>query len=111
MKANFAPAVIALIVALSACAKAPEIKPVVSDRQVTPREISPGESIMVSFRLGTEDPAVVERIYIRGLPQNTLAASCSPSPHAAQTSTPLREYAMINRFHPRFALYRPVRRA
>jgi hypothetical protein len=93
MRANFAPLVIALIMALSACAKAPEIKPVVSDRQVTPREISPGESIMVSFRLGTEDPAVVERIYIRGLPENTLAAG-------TQTDLPLPNGPFIDYAYP-----------
>ncbi len=59
---------------LSACTSAPEVRPNVGDGQITPREISPGESFEVSFTLFVNDPTVVERIYLRGLPQNTVAA-------------------------------------
>lgn len=67
---------IALIIALalSACASPPETRPIVSDRQLSPREISPGDSITIAFKLQVPDPSAVERVRIRGLPKNTRAA-------------------------------------
>ena len=72
MKEYFAPFALSIVLALSACASQPDPRPIVSDRQLSPREISPGESIKVSFNLEVKEPGAVERIYVRGLPKNTI---------------------------------------
>lgn len=74
MKDYLAPLALCIVLALSACARQPESPPIVSDGNVSPREIWPGERIKVSFSLGVNDPAAVERIYVRGLPKNTVFA-------------------------------------
>ncbi len=51
MNEYFAPFALGIVLALSACARQPETRPVVGDLQFSPREISPGESIEVSFNL------------------------------------------------------------
>jgi hypothetical protein len=63
-----------IALALSACASPPETRPVVSDRELSPREIFPGDSITVAFKLQVTDPATVESVRIRGLPENSLGA-------------------------------------
>ena len=74
MKKYFAPFVLAIVLAASACASQPEIPPTVADAQLSMREISPGESFEVSFNLEMAEPADVERIYVRGLPKNSVLA-------------------------------------
>ncbi len=72
MKEYFAPFALGIVLVLSACASQPETRPVVRDPRLSPREVSPGESIEVSFHLDVQEPAAVERVYIRGLPKNTV---------------------------------------
>lgn len=89
MKAYVAPVAFAVLVALGACTSRPLPKPVVSDRQVTPREVSPGDSISVAFKLGIKDPSAVERVFVRGLPENTELAGTKvdlPLPDGQSTS-------------------------
>ena len=74
MKEYFAPFALGVVLVLSACAQQPETRPVVGDLQISPREISPGESIEISFNLTVQDPGAVKRIHLRGLPENTLLA-------------------------------------
>lgn len=74
MKVFFTPLVLGLALALAACANRPEVRPTVGDRELSPREISPGDTVEVSFSLEVEDPTAVERVYLRGLPKNTLRA-------------------------------------
>ncbi len=74
MKGFFVTLVLAIVLGLAACASRPEVRPTVGDRELSPREISPGDTVVVAFSLEVEDPAAVERVYLRGLPENTLAA-------------------------------------
>ncbi len=74
MKAYFAPFALIIVLALSACASPPETRPFVSDRQLLPREISPGQRITVAFNLEMKEPDAVKRVFIRGLPKNTVLA-------------------------------------
>ena len=74
MKAYFAPFALIVVLALTACASPPEIRPVVSDRQISPQEISPGQRITVAFNLEVKEPDAVKRVFIRGLPKNTVLA-------------------------------------
>lgn len=74
--------------ALSACASAPEVRPTVSERQLEPREVAPGDSIRVSFNLETSAPEAIRRIHIRGLPKNTVLAGTKaefPPPSGPKT--------------------------
>jgi hypothetical protein len=89
MKRYFAPFALGIAAALSACASQPGILPNVTDRQLSPREISPGESIKVTFNLETPRPAAVKRIYVRGLPKNTLISGTRtelPLPNGPKTA-------------------------
>ena len=72
MKAFFSPFALIIVLALSACASPPETRPIVSDRQLLPREISPGQRITVAFNLEMKEPEAVKRVFIRGLPENTV---------------------------------------
>ena len=74
MKAYFVPFALIVVLALTACASPPEIRPVVSDRQISPQEISPGQRITVAFNLEVKEPDAVKRVFIRGLPKNTVLA-------------------------------------
>jgi hypothetical protein len=64
----------ALVLALAGCATQPIAPPIVVDAQLSAREISPGDSVGYSFTLDVIDPAAVKRVYLRGLPNNTLIA-------------------------------------
>ncbi len=72
MKSYFTPFALIIVLALSACESPPETRPFVSDRQLLPREISPGQRITVAFNLEMEEPDAVKRVFIRGLPKNTV---------------------------------------
>lgn len=74
MKGIFTPLVLGVALLLAACASRPEVRPTVGDRDLLPREISPGDTLEVSFSLEVEDPTAVTRVYLRGLPKNTLIA-------------------------------------
>ena len=63
-----------VVLTVSACASQPESPPTVGQAALSTREISPGEDFVVSFNLIVTDPAEVERIYLRGLPKNSLLA-------------------------------------
>ncbi len=95
MKGIFAPLALAIALLLSACANRLEVRPTVGDRDLSPREISPGETVEVAFSLEVEDPSAVERVYLRGLPKNTLLAGTRtelPLPERRKTSykTPIQ---------------------
>jgi hypothetical protein len=64
----------ALALALAGCASQPITPPTVADAQFSSNEVSPGDSVQVSFTLDLDDPASVERVYLRGLPKNTVLA-------------------------------------
>jgi hypothetical protein len=65
---------LAALLAAVGCASPPVLPPTVSDAWLSEQEIAPGESFEVSFGLKVADPAAVERIHVRGLPENTLQA-------------------------------------
>ncbi len=64
----------ALVFGLAGCANQPITPPTVADAKLSALEISPGESVAVSFTLDVAEPAAVKRLYLRGLPKNTLLA-------------------------------------
>jgi hypothetical protein len=69
----------------------------VSDRQLSPREVSPGEKIDISFNLEGSDPAAVERVYVRGLPKNSvLAGTRTELPLPAGPNTLYAEQIELN---------------
>ena len=76
MKVRLAPiataTAAALVLGLVGCAKEPLPRPIIVDAQLLSHEISPGDSLGVTFTLEVAEPADVERVYLRGLPQNTL---------------------------------------
>lgn len=91
MKEYVAPFALAVVLALSACAQQPETRPVVGDLQFSPREISPGETIEVTFNLTVQDPGAVKRVHLRGLPKNTLLAGTqAPFRRPQEPSTPYK---------------------
>ena len=59
---------------ISACAQQPDPPPTVTDARLSTREVLPGESFGLSFGLKVADPEAVERIHVRGLPENTVFA-------------------------------------
>ncbi len=75
MKKRFSVLLICVAAGLSACAVSqPEVPPTVTDAELSAREISPGENLGVSFDLEVAEPTSIERIYLRGLPKNSLFA-------------------------------------
>lgn len=76
MKIRLAPiaAAAAIGLALAGCANQPITPPTVADAKLSSYEVSPGDSIEVSFTLDLDEPAEVKRVYLRGLPKNTLLA-------------------------------------
>lgn len=74
---------------VAACAEQPGPPPTVTDARLSTPEISPGESFEVSFGLKVADPAAVERLHVRGLPENTVFAGTRtelPPPQATNSS-------------------------
>jgi hypothetical protein len=63
-----------LVLGLAGCANQPLTPPIVVDAQLSSHEINPGDSVGVSFTLDVSEPSEVERVYLRGLPNNTLIA-------------------------------------
>lgn len=74
MKNCLAPIAAALVLGLAGCANQPIAPPTVMDPQLSSQEVAPGENLGVSFTLDVDAPDEVERIYLRGLPKNTLIA-------------------------------------
>ncbi len=75
MKKRFSVLSICVAAGLSACAVSqPEVPPTVTDAELSAREISPGENLGVSFDLEVAEPGSIERIYLRGLPKNSVFA-------------------------------------
>lgn len=78
MKIRHAPvaaaAAAAFVLALAGCASQPVTPPTVADAKLSSNEVSPGDSVEVSFTLDLDRPESVERVYLRGLPKNTLLA-------------------------------------
>jgi hypothetical protein len=75
MKKRFCVLSICVAAGLSACAVSqPEVPPTVTDAELSAREVSPGENLGVSFDLKVAEPGSIERIYLRGLPKNSLFA-------------------------------------
>ena len=74
MKTCLAPIATAavLVLVLAGCANQPIQPPTVVDAQLSVREVLPGDSVGVTFTLDVSEPAEVERVYLRGLPKNTL---------------------------------------
>ena len=75
MKKRFFVLLFCVAAGLSACAVSqPEVPPTVTDAELSAREISPGENLGVSFDLEVAEPGSIERIYLRGLPKNSVFA-------------------------------------
>lgn len=64
----------ALVLGLAGCANQPITPPTVADAKLSANEISPGDSVGISFTLEVPEPAAVKRVYLRGLPKNTVLA-------------------------------------
>jgi len=64
----------ALVLGLAGCANQPITPPTVMEPQLSAQELAPGDDLGVSFTLDVAEPADVERVYLRGLPKNTLIA-------------------------------------
>ena len=64
----------ALVLGLAGCANQPITPPTVADAKLSANEVSPGESVGISFTLEVPEPAAVKRVYLRGLPKNTVLA-------------------------------------
>ena len=62
------------VLVAAACAKQPDPPPTVTDAKLSTLEVSPGESFELTFGLKVADPEAVERIHVRGLPENTIFA-------------------------------------
>jgi hypothetical protein len=74
MKSCLAPIAAALGLALAGCASQPIAPPTVADPELSSREVSPGDTLAIAFTLDVAEPGSVERIYLRGLPKNTVLA-------------------------------------
>ena len=59
---------------LAACVARPDTPPTVADAKLSTAEINPGDSLDISFTLRTEEYGRVERVYLRGLPKNSVTA-------------------------------------
>jgi hypothetical protein len=82
MKKRFSVLLICVAAGLSACAVSqPEVPPTVTDAELSAREISPGDNLGVSFDLEVAEPTSIERIYLRGLPKNSLFAGTQTDLH------------------------------
>lgn len=64
----------ALVLGLAGCANQPITPPTVADAKLSANEVSPGDSVGISFTLEVPEPATVKRVYLRGLPKNTVLA-------------------------------------
>ena len=62
------------IVLLAACVARPETPPTVVDAKLSTTQIDPGDSFNLSFTLKTDEYDKVKRVYIRGLPKNSVLA-------------------------------------
>ena len=62
------------VLVVSACARQPDPPPTVTDAKLSTQEVSPGESFGLTFGLKVVDPEAVERIHVRGLPENSIFA-------------------------------------
>lgn len=62
------------VLLVAACAKQPDPPPTVTDAKLSTQEVSPGESFEFTFGLKVPNPEAVERIHVRGLPENTIFA-------------------------------------
>jgi hypothetical protein len=62
------------VLLLAACTARPETPPTVVDAQLSKAEVDPGDSFNLSFTLKTDEHEKVERIYLRGLPENSVQA-------------------------------------
>ncbi len=65
---------ICCVLMIGACAQQPDPPPTVTDARLSTQEISPGEGFGLTFGLKVVDPEAVERIHVRGLPENSLFA-------------------------------------
>jgi hypothetical protein len=63
-----------LVLALSSCANKPSTPPTVINAELSRDTLAPGESFNISFTLDLVAPQDVERVFVRGLPANTVAA-------------------------------------
>jgi hypothetical protein len=81
----------AVVVALgvSGCANKPSTPPTVIGAQLSRDSLAPGESFQIAFTLDTAEPERVERVFVRGLPDNTVAAGTDvdlPLPRSRSTA-------------------------
>lgn len=59
---------------LTACVARPETPPTVVDAEMSNEQLDPGDSFDLTFTLKTEEYQKVERVYLRGLPKNSVLA-------------------------------------
>ncbi len=89
MKKRLSLVLLCAAAGLAACAVQPALPPTVVDPQLSAREISPGESLGITFDLEVAEPATIESISLRGLPKNTVLAGTEtelPIPIDSRTS-------------------------
>jgi hypothetical protein len=88
---------LSLVLAVSACASQLESPPTVGNATLSAREISPGEGFEVSFNLNVADPATVERLYVRGLPKNSVLAGTQTELRLPEAPNTLYESLIVVR--------------
>ena len=77
------------VLLLAACVARPETPPTVVDAKMSKAEIDPGESFDLSFKLKSEEYEKVERVYLRGLPENSVMAGTTTElavPESSETA-------------------------
>jgi len=88
MKQYFLPFALGIALVTAGCATQPDAPPTVGNASLSTQEVLPGESFEVAFDLDVADPAEVDRVYVRGLPKNSLIAGTDADldkPHAQST--------------------------
>jgi len=89
MRQYVVPFAFGIALAITGCATQPDAPPTVANAGLSTHEVLPGDTFEVSFDLDVADPAEVERVYVRGLPKNSLIAGTATDldrPHAQSTT-------------------------
>jgi hypothetical protein len=82
--------VMGAIMLLAACVARPDTPPTVVDAKLSTAQLDPGESFNLSFTLKTEEFDRVKRVYLRGLPKNSVLAGTTTE--LAVPESPITNY-------------------